>query len=299
MFLPPHGRTVAGHRARAVDGPAQPPRRGRDRYRRRCAEARPTPEHRNIDRGGIPMTSLGMLIPLALVGAAIAVGGPQSLHIQESAASAGYEVWVIDQSDTTAEGGGTLYIYDGDAVTGDDPTGAAEVVDLGGDAERLCLEQTGSVPKRPHMFEFNAANTHAVLAYVATGHVLFLDAADAHAAGLPRRRRAGPRRLPLPRRALRRRGEPERQAAAAHQHRLRGQHVHAGRGGHAQPGDLHHAQRRPVRGADTAARTSPPSARSSTPAAGLRPSPCAAAGSSSSTARRRRWPSSPSTTRRR
>jgi YVTN family beta-propeller protein len=124
------------------------------------------------------MTSSGLLIPLAVVGVSFAFGGPQPLPVQESAAGNTFEVWVIDQSDTTAEGGGTLYVYDDDSLTGGDPAAAAaEAIDLGDAAETLCLEQTGSVPKRPHMFAFNAANTHAVLAYVATGHVLFMDAA--------------------------------------------------------------------------------------------------------------------------
>ncbi|MGH2616641.1 MAG: YncE family protein [Thermomicrobiales bacterium] len=124
------------------------------------------------------MTALRLSIPMAVVLAALVLGGPQRLAAHESGAGDDFEVWVIDQSDTTAEGGGTLYIYDGNSVTGEDPTASeAEVIDLGDAAERLCLEQTGSVPKRPHMLLFNTGNTHAVVAYVATGHVLFMDAA--------------------------------------------------------------------------------------------------------------------------
>jgi DNA-binding beta-propeller fold protein YncE len=90
----------------------------------------------------------------------------------------GYEVWVIDQSDTTSDGGGTLYIYRGEDVGGmDAPQAPAERVDLGGAARTLCLAQTGSAPRRPHMFYFNSSDTHAVIAFVATGHVLFMDAA--------------------------------------------------------------------------------------------------------------------------
>src|SRR5688572_762863 len=67
-----------------------------------------------------------------------------------------YEVWVIDQSNTrdedgngTLDSGGTLYIYQGDDVTGDDaPAAVPEVLDLGGAARNLCMAQTGSAPVR-------------------------------------------------------------------------------------------------------------------------------------------------------
>lgn len=88
-----------------------------------------------------------------------------------------YEAWIIDQSDTTTDGGGTLYIYGGAALSGPNAAEAApEVIDLGGEAGRLCAEQTGSAPQRPHMILFNPANTHAIISFVASGHVLFLDA---------------------------------------------------------------------------------------------------------------------------
>jgi DNA-binding beta-propeller fold protein YncE len=89
-----------------------------------------------------------------------------------------HEVWVIDQSDTTLDGGGTLYIYNGASLAGRAAAEAEpEKIDLGGAVRSLCLSATGSAPRRPHMFFFNAAQSHAVLAFVATGHVVFLDAA--------------------------------------------------------------------------------------------------------------------------
>jgi len=90
----------------------------------------------------------------------------------------GFEVWAIDQSDTTPDGGGTLYIYDGATLTDTELGGATvpEVIDLGGAARSVCLAQTGSAPRRPHMLMFNGSNTHAILAFVATGHVLIIDA---------------------------------------------------------------------------------------------------------------------------
>ena len=89
-----------------------------------------------------------------------------------------YEVWIIDQSDTTSDGGGTLYIYQGDTIVGQDAASAVpEVIDLGGATRDLCLAQTGTAPRRPHMMAFNAAHSHAIISFVATGHVLFMDAA--------------------------------------------------------------------------------------------------------------------------
>ena len=112
---------------------------------------------------------------LALVTASVmALAGRPAAADEEAA----YEVWVIDQSDTTADGGGTLYIYQGDDLASQHAASAIpEVIDLGGAARDLCLTQTGTAPRRPHMMLFNAAHSHAVLAFVATGHVLFMDAA--------------------------------------------------------------------------------------------------------------------------
>lgn len=89
---------------------------------------------------------------------------------------AAYEVWAIDQADTTADGGGTLHIYDGAALAGRTAaTARSEVIDLGGTVRDLCLAQTGSAPRRPHMFFFNQSHSHAALAFVASGHVLFME----------------------------------------------------------------------------------------------------------------------------
>ena len=88
------------------------------------------------------------------------------------------EVWAIDQADTTLDGGGTLYIYQSNQLNGKNAVKAQpEVIDLGKEARNLCLSQTGTAPRRPHMVFFNAANSHAILSFVATGHVLFMDAA--------------------------------------------------------------------------------------------------------------------------
>jgi DNA-binding beta-propeller fold protein YncE len=108
-----------------------------------------------------------------------------------------YEVWAIDQSDSAGKTfGGTLYVWDGqdlekqhgvirhDEVTDSDLFGLrfrrrppeADRIDLGAEASALCLAQTGANPIRPHMIAVNPAQTHVIVSFVATGHVLFLDA---------------------------------------------------------------------------------------------------------------------------
>lgn len=86
---------------------------------------------------------------------------------------------MFDQSDTRAGGGGgSLYIYDGNELQGNNaPAAEPEVIDLGGAATDIALAQTGTMPVRPHMFFFNRSETYGVLAYVASGHVLFIEAA--------------------------------------------------------------------------------------------------------------------------
>ena len=97
-----------------------------------------------------------------------------------------YEVWAIDQSNNkdedgngTLDSGGTLYVYQGDDLSrGHSAAAVPQVINLGGAARDLCVAQTGSAPVRPHMFFFNGDRTHAVIAFVASGHVLFMDTAS-------------------------------------------------------------------------------------------------------------------------
>lgn len=89
-----------------------------------------------------------------------------------------YEVWAIDQSNSPGTAfGGTLYIWDGnDLERGHQATVAsAELVDLGGAVAAMCLAKTGANPVRPHMLAVNAGQTHAVISFVASGHVVFMD----------------------------------------------------------------------------------------------------------------------------
>lgn len=89
-----------------------------------------------------------------------------------------HEVWLFDQFGTRPDGaGGRLYIYDGAQLQGNNADAAKpEVIDLGAAAHDLAVAQTGTGPVRPHMFFFNRSETYGVLAYVSTGHVLFIEA---------------------------------------------------------------------------------------------------------------------------
>ncbi len=120
---------------------------------------------------------LTMLISflLTLIMASMGLFSAHPLAAQESARD---EVWVINQADTTSDGGGTLYIYQSNQLNKNNAAKAKpEVIDLGKEARNLCLSQTGAAPRRPHMVFFNAANSHAIVSFVASGHVLFMDAA--------------------------------------------------------------------------------------------------------------------------
>jgi hypothetical protein len=94
-----------------------------------------------------------------------------------AAPPASYEVWVIDQSDSSKDGGGTLFIYDGQALASDAKSAKPETIDLGDKFAEACKE-AGGYPKRPHMIFFTKDQKYAILSYVASGHVVFIDAAS-------------------------------------------------------------------------------------------------------------------------
>ncbi|MGE0363334.1 MAG: hypothetical protein AB7H93_07095 [Vicinamibacterales bacterium] len=90
-----------------------------------------------------------------------------------------FEVWLADQSDTRPGYGGQLLIYDGARLHGRFAAAATPWarLDLGGATADLCRAATGRNPVRPHMILFNHAYTHAVVSFVASGHVVVFDAA--------------------------------------------------------------------------------------------------------------------------
>lgn len=90
-----------------------------------------------------------------------------------------YEIWAIDQSNSPGlTFGGTLYIYGGkDLERGTQGAEAVpEKIDLAGAAAQLCFAKTGANPVRPHMIAMNASHSHAIVSFVASGHVLIMDA---------------------------------------------------------------------------------------------------------------------------
>jgi DNA-binding beta-propeller fold protein YncE len=118
------------------------------------------------------MTTRTMLLILVLVSVVLPAGAHDKDDKNDK-----YEVWAIDQSNPPGLSyGGTLYIYDGKSLErGHRPQ--VTRIDLAGQASALCFQRTGANPVRPHMVAFNASQTHAILSFVASGHVLFINAA--------------------------------------------------------------------------------------------------------------------------
>ena len=88
-----------------------------------------------------------------------------------------FEVWIADQSDTRPGFGGQLLIFSGADLTRKGSQAAPIVrLDLGAETADLCRAVTGRNPVRPHMVLFNQEHTHAILSFVASGHVAIFDA---------------------------------------------------------------------------------------------------------------------------
>jgi hypothetical protein len=115
------------------------------------------------------MMTNSTVVPLAVLLLAFSLGlAPSNIK---------NEVWSIDQSDSAGKNyGGTIYIWDSKDLQQVNKEAVAEKVDLGGAASALCLAQTGANPVRPHMLTMNTASTHAIVSFVASGHVLFMNA---------------------------------------------------------------------------------------------------------------------------
>lgn len=92
----------------------------------------------------------------------------------------GFEVWIADQSDTRPGYGGQLLIFEGTDLMGGNASRAqpTTVIDLGGATAQLCEQSTGANPVRPHMVAFNEEDSHAIISFVASGHVAVLDASS-------------------------------------------------------------------------------------------------------------------------
>jgi hypothetical protein len=99
-------------------------------------------------------------------------------EIDASARRGGFEVWLADQSDTRPGFGGQLLIYEGSDLMGRKARTATPIVrlDLGAETADLCRASTARNPVRPHMIAFNSTHSHAVVSFVASGHVVIFDA---------------------------------------------------------------------------------------------------------------------------
>ncbi|MGH8523357.1 MAG: hypothetical protein ACREXY_03845 [Gammaproteobacteria bacterium] len=113
------------------------------------------------------------LIALGLISAASIMGLLVEGARLEAHDDKDFEVWATDQSGTA----GKLHIYNGEDLIDDPNSAVAEVIDLGGAVSTQCTTDTGSTPTRAHIVLFNSTHTVAILAYVASGHVVFIDAA--------------------------------------------------------------------------------------------------------------------------
>jgi hypothetical protein len=130
-----------------------------------------------------PRLLLVALIALVCTAAAAVAASAGTGHSDDRHHRRSYEVWLIDQEDKFNANSGTLHVFDGRELTRDAAAAIPETIDLAGAVRTMCQAKTGTAPVRPHMLVFNGGdddgpggNTHAALAFVATGHIAFLDA---------------------------------------------------------------------------------------------------------------------------
>jgi hypothetical protein len=107
----------------------------------------------------------------------------QPSSVARAVANGGFEVWILDQSGTQPGNpsgyGGTLHIFEGSSLMGAAAANAQPIdrIDLAPLKDGVC-QATGKVPVRPHMIMFNREHTHAIVSFVASGHVVIFDAAS-------------------------------------------------------------------------------------------------------------------------
>jgi DNA-binding beta-propeller fold protein YncE len=95
------------------------------------------------------------------------------LPLAASAQTPSYEVWVVDQADANMDGA-VVHIFSKASVGGPAWDNRREMLLLEPGAQGV-----GDGPGvRPHMLFFNNSQTHGILAYVASGHVQVIRAAD-------------------------------------------------------------------------------------------------------------------------
>ncbi|MDQ3557368.1 MAG: hypothetical protein M3409_11430 [Gemmatimonadota bacterium] len=130
----------------------------------------------------LPLVCAGAgTVLLAACGDRPAPSAPAASLSTGTAAGENFEVWAVDQSNTTGLlYGGKIVIYDGSDLMGEAAAKAAPTatLDLAGATAELCRASTGANPVRPHMLLFNRAHSHAVLSFVVSGHVVVFEAAS-------------------------------------------------------------------------------------------------------------------------
>lgn len=129
-------------------------------------------------RVGATMRHTTGLLSRALLGALLLAACDDSPNGPRGLASS--EVWLVDQSNSPGRAyGGTIHIFAGADLVRENAASAAAThrIDLSTGTAELCMSSTGANPVRPHMLFFNSTQSHAVLSFVASGHVVVFDAA--------------------------------------------------------------------------------------------------------------------------
>ncbi len=116
------------------------------------------------------MLAAGVVVGLAVL-AVLGSFSPQAAEGKK--AQPDFEVWAIDQADTAPDGGGLLYIWEGDDISDNPSEAEAEVIDLA----QAAAEAGCPVARRPHMVLANHADppSHVIISNVASGHIFFMD----------------------------------------------------------------------------------------------------------------------------
>jgi DNA-binding beta-propeller fold protein YncE len=113
-----------------------------------------------------------------LAGSLLCAASGSHAHDNDHRGHERYEVWAVDQSSSPGTTyGGTLYVYEGAGLVRHPRQAVPEIVNLAGAVSEMCFAKTGVNPVRPHMLAMNADQTHAILSFVASGHVVIMDAA--------------------------------------------------------------------------------------------------------------------------
>ena len=116
--------------------------------------------------------------PMILAASLLCTANGIQAHDSDRRGRDDYEVWAVDQSNSPGKTyGGMLYVYDGARLIRRPESAVPELIDLSAAASEMCFAKTGANPVRPHMMAMNADQTHAILSFVASGHVLIMDAA--------------------------------------------------------------------------------------------------------------------------